>query len=82
MVPVILSNRELAKSFTQPPNSVVVSKLQIAGFYGRSFAPHVQARVRNIKTFCTLARQIPPCSLLANPLHVCFRVGAWTLKHV
>jgi hypothetical protein len=80
LVSVILSYRELPSSFQPPKNSIVVSHNQLTGFYGRSFAPHLEARVRHIRSFCTLAR--PTLTPAATPLNTCFRVGLWTLKHL
>jgi hypothetical protein len=80
LVSVILSNRELPSSFQPPKNSIVVSHNQLTGFYGRSFAPHLQARVRHTRSICTLASS--PLTHLTTPLNTCFRAGLWTIKHL
>ena len=80
LVSVILSNRELPSSFQPPKNSIVVSHKQMTGFYGCSFAPHLQARVRHTRYICTLASS--PLTPLTTPLSTCFRAGLWTIKHL
>ena len=80
MVSVMLSNRKLPSSFRPPLNTIIVSRTQLTGFYGRSFAPHLEARIKSTRPICTLARSTP--TLAATQLCRCFRVGVWTLKHL